>query len=487
MLKPGARGAKPMRPARATALRVALAALALCALIAFARDFIGAAPPLAAHLEIISATSAFQPPAQLVSVPAHWLATFGALGLFWEHLIARLGVAGAPWLIATPLALALVWWILALLGEWRRPPLLFIALLIVQLWTSGFVLLPYLPPAQKLETRATALNFQLEQNGLHGAPRSPQRMAALQQAADECRAHGGAGIVFIGEHRLLPVAELQALRAANPDLLLLNGHEYRGDAHLIFVGLQAAITPSSHIAPAAISAAKKQGALVFAVPMEKGEYSALQWLRRGVDGFALSPDSAKPANGRALAALSTAGGAAWTLLPPEISDWPGVVQAVRSQRSAAAFVRPAPESPGATSAEAVLPETVLPETVLPEAARAAWRRLSRAQRVNVLLGTVVLLALLAFWGMGERAPAAAPGPQRVVGFLRRRRMGSRITGLVLMLLAWLGTLAATALAVTKSWPQAWSQAWPTPLYTLPALIVLALLYLYGRSQWRHVQ
>lgn len=465
VLSPKARGAARPQPARALALRVALAMLAMCLLSGLARDFIGAAPAVDSALQIVSAAPDFSPAAQLQATPAGLLSTVGALGVFWAEMAAQLGKNGAIWLILPILVCATLWWGLALLGEWRRPPIVLLALLLVQLWAAGHLLAPLLPPTQKIQTDATALAFQFDDE-----PLSPR------QAIARCRARGASVLVFVGRDRVLPRPELDALRAANADLVLLNGCEYRGAAHLIFVGAKEAITSKAHDVPAAMQAADKQGALVFAFPETSGWDTVLQLLQRGPNGLIAAPDatSIKDANvlvksSGGVAIVASSGETAWTLLPGSAKSLQEIARDVRARRVAVAFAPNAKTSRG---------------NPLAGSARVAWNKLSRAQRAATIFGALAVLASLAFWGAGARAAGLESGPQRVVGFLRKRRMGGRMLGLFFMLLAWLGTVAIVAWSVfglmreTAQW---------SPLYALPIFAALTMLYVYGRRLWRQVQ
>lgn len=134
---------------------------------------------------------------------------------------------------------------------------------------------------------------------------------------------------------------------------------------------------------------------------------------------------------------------------------------------------------------------------LGEAVRSSWKALSQWQQGNVVLGVVVLLAVLWWWGAGlEERAGRWTGPQRAQGFLRRRRTSYQLSGAFLMLLAFIGTLSLGALVFGKSrggvflWLNLWLNArignGMTFLLALLCCFVLDALFLQGRRLWHRL-
>lgn len=130
---------------------------------------------------------------------------------------------------------------------------------------------------------------------------------------------------------------------------------------------------------------------------------------------------------------------------------------------------------------------------LGEAVRSSWKALSQWQQGNVVLCVVLLLAMLWWWGAGlEERAGRWTGPQRAQGFLRRRRTSYQLSGALLMLLAFIGTLSLGALVFGKSWCGMflWLNARIGDGMTFPVALlccfVLDALFLQGRRLWHRL-
>jgi hypothetical protein len=117
----------------------------------------------------------------------------------------------------------------------------------------------------------------------------------------------------------------------------------------------------------------------------------------------------------------------------------------------------------------------------------AWRSLARAQQINTLLGVLALSAFLWAWGAeGVRKTQAPLGPNRALGFLRRKRLFGRLLGALLVLGAFAGSIWVAVLTMSGTYKHLplVQQLGLTPLHALFAWIVLDALYFYGRALWQ---
>ncbi|MBV9867832.1 MAG: hypothetical protein JO316_20965 [Abitibacteriaceae bacterium] len=483
--------------------RIALAALVLCVVVATLRSRFGdIAPwpperPLRIMMTGFTAPN-FQPRAQLQEVPVGWLQTFGAVLAFAGNLAQQVGPKGAIWLVVLMLLGVAAWWLLAHLGEWRKPLLPLCILIVLQSFGAVYYLSSFLTPSRRLVTPFTAFDFHthtLRSNGL----------LTPQQQIDWHRARGFAGLAFTDSNTLMPVAEISALRAANPDMLLLNGCEYHGDAHLVLLGLKSAISARDMSVADAIKAARRQGAMVIvAHPWSPAKYSIAQLIQMGVDGFEgwngviWSHEVAQVDKQRHLIAttatdtLSKSGSRCftWTLLPRGLNNPDKVLRALRLRKTAAAFALNDDDTPETYDQRQARLKHL---SGLPLAVRAAWGELAPAQRINALLGLLGLISLLVAWGAASGRPAAMSlGPSRAVDFLRRRRLVGRLSGCLLMLLAFLGSIDAALLTMGATFKatapvKTNTLAHLTPLHAIVAWIILDGLYLYGRILWQRTR
>ncbi|MBV9470657.1 MAG: hypothetical protein JOZ57_15570, partial [Abitibacteriaceae bacterium] len=140
--------------------RIALAALVLCVVVATLRSRFGdIAPwpperPLRIMMTGFTAPN-FQPRAQLQEVPVGWLQTFGAVLAFAGNLAQQVGPKGAIWLVVLMLLGVAAWWLLAHLGEWRKPLLPLCILIVLQSFGAVYYLSSFLTPSRRLVTPFT--------------------------------------------------------------------------------------------------------------------------------------------------------------------------------------------------------------------------------------------------------------------------------------------------------------------------------------------
>ncbi|HVF09272.1 MAG TPA: hypothetical protein VNA16_00615, partial [Abditibacteriaceae bacterium] len=446
----------------------------------------------------------FEPYLQLVAVPVGAWSTFSAVWVFAGNLAQELGPRCGVWLVIIVVLAATVWFALAHVRGWRRPSLPFILLLALQLFGAAYYFSSFRAPARRLETRrpgttvATATVFDF-----HAHTTRSNGLLTPQQQIDWHRARGFSGLAFTDSNTMVPEAEMNVLRAANPDMLLLNGCEYHGDAHLILLGLKTPLSASSLDVPAAIQAAQEQDAIVIvAHPWSPARFTAQQLLEMGADGLEAwngviwSRPLADLVQERNLIAttatdtLSKSGARCftWTILPPGLNDPNDVLRALRRREFAVAYALSGADTPEAYE---VRQARLKRPPGLFLATGAAWGALSRAQRINALLGLAALIALLWAWGAQSGQASTVPlGPHRALGFLRRKRLAARVVGLALMLFAFAGSIGAALLtmgAVFKSGAAQQQEAAVSPLYAVAAWVVLDMLYFYGRSFWRRTQ
>lgn len=419
-----------------------------------------------------------------------WWQTVWALPIFAGEWAQALGPRGLPMLVLSVLALGLLWFILAQLGEWRRPCVPLLVLLALQGFGSAYYLSSFRAPARRMSTRYTAFDF-------HAHTTHSSGLLTPQQQIEWHRARGFRGLAFTDSDLMMNPNEFAGLQAANPDMLLLNGCEYHGGkAHLILLGLKTAVSSRQMDVPQAIREAKKQGAIVIAAhPWSPNRYSAKEFLQMGVDGFeawngaiwdARLADLDRERRLIATSATDTwsKSGArcfTWTLLPTGMKDGANVLRALRLRKTAIAFALDDTDTSAAFDARQHRMKGLF---AVPLALGAAWRTISRAQRINTLLGLVACGALLWVWGaQGVSRLASAGGPQRAVGFLRRRRISSRIVAAALMAVCFLGSIAAAVVGLS------WSvESFPsfTPLWAFLSWLLLDALFLYALQLWRRV-
>lgn len=515
-------GAKLLRghAARVVALRVAMSALALLLLVALFRAPLanraarggngGAAqstlPRPLTPWRFGANLPNFQTRAQVQSAAPGFVETLLA-PLIWlgESVRAfatpnRSTLSGALWLVALLFLAVSVWFVLAQLGEWRRPSLPAVLLLLLQLVGIAVLLSAWRWPSLRVETPFTAFDFRVTTT--HSGD-----LLTPQQQINRHRAAGFKGLVFT-DSLPLPQSTLDGLRAANPDLLLLNGSEQRGpQAHLLFLGARLPNVARGTSASQAIAQAKKLGALVLvAQPWRPGRLSVDQLISMGADGVVAWNGStwdralvekARARNWIVVGASSLgaredfAGGhnsdaRVWTLLPRGMDESGDVWRALGRRKTAVV----------STLADADTPQAQTSSRHIFGSLRDGWHTLGRALQLSALLGIVVSLALVWAWGAQKgHKPTVPTGPKTAVGFLRRRRLTGRLMGAALVVLAFALTLTLLACVLNGSavgevlqrLPPARMPALQSFFVTPPLAITLWIaadtLFFYGRALW----
>ena len=412
----------------------------------------------------------------------------------------RSTLSGALWLVALLFLAVSVWFVLAQLGEWRRPSLPAVLLLLLQLIGMAVLLAAWRLPSLRVETPFTAFDFRVTTTHSGGL------LTPLQQV-NRHRAAGFKGLVFT-DSPPLPQSTLDGLRAANPDLLLLNGSEQRGgQAHLLFLGARVPTIARGTSASQAIAQAKKLGALVLvAQPWRPGRLSADQIISLGADGVVAWSgnvwDRALAERARSrnwivvsasslgaredFAAGNTSVAGVWTLLPRGMDESSDIWRALARRKTAVVSTLSDTDTQQAKTSSRHIFGSL----------RAGWGTLGRALQINALLGTVAVLALVWAWGAEKgHKPSVPTGPKTAVGFLRRRRLTGRLTGAALVVLAFALTLTLLACVLNGSavgevlhrLPPARTAMlqsfFVTPALAIMLWIVCDVMFFYGRSLW----
>jgi hypothetical protein len=276
-------------------------------------------------------------------------------------------------------------------------------------------------------------------------------------------------------------------------MILLNAEEYRGDKHLLFFGLQTPVSSARFDVSGALDAAKRQGAVIIAphpwsparAPfardfLQSGALGVEAW--NGVVFDRTSLEAARSLGAAVVASTDTASKsgarcATWTLLPIGLNE-AKVLRALRLKKTAIATTLTDADSSRNYDAQAHLQRRPL---AVFRALANAWRTLSRAQKICTALVVLAFGALAWAWGAREpRHEVALSGPSRVVGFLKRRRLVVRAPALLLMLLAWAGSIAAAIYCL--SWTQ---KIVPGigPAHALAAWLLCDALFWWGRKLW----
>ena len=339
-----------------------------------------------------------------------------------------------------------LWFVLAQLGEWRRPSLPAALLWLLQIVGIAALLSVWRAPPLRVETPFTAIDFQVVTTHSDG-------LLTPQQQIDRHRKAGFKGLVFT-DSPSLPQSTLDGLRAANPDLLLLNGSEQRGpQAHLLFFGARVPAVAPQTSAAQAIAQAKKVGALVLIARPWQTQLPVDQLMAMGADGVvawsgnAWNRELAQRGQARNWIVIgdSTVGDAreltsrdgarhgVWTLLPLGMDEPDDVWRALSRRKTAVA----------ATLSDSDTPQVQVAPRSIFSALIAGWRSLGRAAQTAALLGIVAIVAFCWSWGaqIGHKSQPPS-GPKTALGFLRRRRLAGRLTGAVLIVLAFAATIVA---------------------------------------------
>lgn len=473
-------------------LRFAALCLFLWLVAALLHNLLGSALPFARTLQLaqLAPLPNFAPRAANTTLVAgqsgFWDTLLGPLWLAGEttHILSERGLVA---FLPTVLLCLLAWYGVAIARGWRRPPLFFLLLIALQLFGASYWLVSFRAPARVLRTPYTAFDFHTHTTYSSG-------LLSPQQQINWHRARGFRGLAFTDSDRMLPAAELAALRARNPDMILLSGQEYRGDKHILIFNAKSPITSKRFDVTGALREAKRQGATIIAphpwspsrAPFAKeflqsGAIGVEAW--NGVVFDRTSLEAARARKATVIASTDTASKSGsvcstWTLLPPGM-DEKKVLRALSVKKTAIATTLTDADTSDAFDLNARAQRKPLATF---RALGAAWKTLSRAQRVCTAL---VLLALAALtWAWGARPPrreVVLSGPTRVIGFLKRRRLQMRAPAFLLMLLAWIGSLAAAIYCL--SWTQ---KIVPGigPLHAVSAWILCDALYWWGRKMWQ---
>jgi hypothetical protein len=493
---------KPGYSGRQVAMRIAIAALVLMLLVALATPQLGNIVPATRALQPVWMAGPnlpnFQARAELEAVPVSRGQTLLAPLVFFGEVAQSLdpqvvGAFGALWLIVLIFGGIVLWFVLAQLGEWRRPSLPLALLLTLQGFGAFYYLSSFRAPTHKLNTPFTAFDFHTHTTISNG-------LLTPQQQIDWHRARGFKGLAFTESDRLMPQSTLEALRAANPDMLLLSGSEYHGrDAHLLFYGLKTPISSRNYDARRALAEAKKQGATVIvAHPWHPARFTTQQWMEMGVDGFeawnGVIWDRNLAQNTKARNRSTTSGtdtlsksGAhcyTWTLLPRGMDEANDVLRALKLRKTAIASTLNEADTPEAFDNQRRRGRSPL---IVMGSIGGAWKQMARAQQINVLLGLVALGALLWAWGAQPGYKPQTPlGPNSALGFLRRKRLLGRLLGAFLVLGAFAGSVGAALVTMSGTYKHVplVQQLGLTPLHALLAWLVLDALFVYGRALWQ---
>jgi hypothetical protein len=126
-------------------------------------------------------------------------------------------------------------------------------------------------------------------------------------------------------------------------------------------------------------------------------------------------------------------------------------------------------------------------TRLSAAGAPSWDDLSHAQQICLVLGVLVIVFLIgaALLLPATRASYENSAPTRVTSFMKKRRLPSRIAGLVLMMLA-IGVIAFTAFQLEAGVThEVFFGLLSAPLLFI-FWIVLDAIYYLGRRMWRRL-
>jgi hypothetical protein len=466
-------------------------------LVAALRSAIGNITPFGHQLEIVhpSPLPNFAPntnnTALAVPLPGFW-ETLGAPLWWWGETAQILGPNGLRSYVPLVFILFLAWLALAYLGGWRKPPVIFLVLLAVQGFGATYCLVSFRSPARTLKTPFTAFDFHTHTTYSSG-------VMSPQQQIDWHRARGYKGLAFTDTDRMLPENEFAGLQASNPDMLLLNGCEYRDERHIVFLGIKKAIAAKEFDLAGALREGRRQNAIIIAPhPWDHGESNIAEFISADVNGIEAwngrvfsrtALDLAKQRNRILLASTDTISKSgsrcySWTLLPRGMDDTGDILRALRLGKAAIAVTSSAFKSPENWDTEQYHIKKLHRPFVTFAAVAEAWDRLTRAEKACATLGWLALAAFAWAWGaQSEKKTFSLAGPQRVVGFLRRRRLQGRAPGFLFMLMAWVGSVLAVIYSL--SWDDKIIPGLG-PIHMIAAWLVLDALYLYGRSLWHRV-
>jgi hypothetical protein len=364
-----------------------------------------------------------------------------------------------------------------------------VLLLALQLCGAAYYFSSFRSPTRSLNTAFSAFDFHTHTTHSSG-------LLTPQQQIDWHRKRGFKGLAFTDTNRMVEPAEFAALQKANPDMLLLNGSEYQsGGAHLILLGLREAIDGRVVTdVRQAVRAAKAQGALVIvAHPWSPGKSEVEEFVRMGVHGFEAwngavwDREVALLNQRRNLVTIGSTddfskSGArcyVWTLLPRGMDDAQDVLRALRLRKTSVAFALSEGNTPEAYNDNR---RAARRPQALSRALNSAWNSLTRAQKVSASLSLIACVAALWAWGAAPvRSQAALSGPQRAVGFLRRRRITLRALAAFIVVLAFAGSLVAAYFALAEYASLSFMHF--TPLHAVGVWLAMDALLLYGLTLW----
>lgn len=475
---------------RQWAWRLAIIFFLLSLFTSFARTRLGDTVPwpAARALRIWNNIPQFKPTATTNSAPVSAAQTALSLPVFLGEWMQRLdpqeiGARGVLWLLLTLIIGLTLWFVLARVGRWRAPDVPLAILICLQVLATSYYAISFRAPLRWLQSDQVAFDFHTHTTLSNG-------LLTPQQQIDWHRARGFKGLAFTETNRLVPADTLNALQLANPDMILVGGLEFHArDGHLLCFGLTAPLQSQS--AETAIQEAKKQGAFVVVAHPWSAQRSTADWLRLGVDGAEAwngvvgDNDLAKIVAGRGKTvtggtdSVSKSGADCyvWNLLPKTLKSPADVLQALKARRVSVARLLMSDETPAGFQARRV--ENTRPEVVR-NAAVQAWSKLARAQRLTALLQIAMLLCVcVALSAREPRTNHVPTGPTSAMSFLRRRRLVLRCCGILLIVLAFIGSVSVARLGFGGG------EFW-TPLRAIIGWIVLDVGYLWGKRLWRRI-
>lgn len=136
-------------------------------------------------------------------------------------------------------------------------------------------------------------------------------------------------------------------------------------------------------------------------------------------------------------------------------------------------------------------------SLLPRAGLPSWSILSLPQQLNMVFGVLLLLALIAAWILRPATGTSydRSAPSRITGFLKKRRLRSRLGGAALMLLAAIIIFTVALIAfVDTSTPGAASSGISAAPQDAPVsgpmalmiFLVADVIYAVGRKLWQRL-
>ena len=471
--------------------RIAIAFFLLSALTTLSRQRLGDSVPWPASraLRVWNNTPQFAPTATTNSAPIGAAQTALALPVFVGEWMQRLdpqqiGARGVLWLMFGIFIVLGIWHLIARLGRWRAPDVLLSLLIALQVLAVAYYAISFRAPLRTLQSDFVTFDFHTHTTLSNG-------LLTPQQQINWHRARGFKGLAFTEADRLVPDSTLEDLRRNNPEMILLNGYEFHGrDGHLLCFDLKQSLRAQN--AEQAVREAKSQGALVIVAHPWSSSRSAAQWLGLGVDGVEAwngvigENDLARQVAGRGKTVIGATDSGSksgadcyvWNLLPKTVASPADVIKALKTRRVSVARLLLADENVAGFAArrrEAQSPRIVW------NAARQAWSKLAPAQRTTALLQMAMLFCVvLALCAREPKTVRVPTGPTSAMSFLRRRRLVLRCCGILLIVLAFVGSMALARLGFGGASP-----LW-TPMRAILGWLVLDIGYVWGQTLWRRI-